>query len=117
MFLEKTWEIESQIISWHASGRRLLCFYHPVTIYELLRIKCLTVVESMIFIMSLDRCNCGACTDASWLKSRLYDLRHQNCWMNQCSPVELSRTAKIRIVLITSPPVEIGLRETRIQTK
>ena len=35
-------------------GRRLLCFYHPVTIYQLLRIKCITVVESTIFIMSLD---------------------------------------------------------------
>ena len=74
MFLGKSWKIESQIISWDTSGRRLLCFYHPVTIYQLLRIKCITVVESKIFIMSLDRCSCGASTDASWLKSRLYDL-------------------------------------------
>ena len=50
MFLGKSWKIESQIISWHTSGRRLLCFYHPVTIYQLLR----TVDESTIFIMSLD---------------------------------------------------------------
>ena len=55
-------------------GRRLLCLYHPVTIYQLLTIKCATVVEGTIFIMSLDRCSCGACLDASWLKSRLYDL-------------------------------------------
>ena len=54
MFLGKSWKIESQIMSWHTSGRRLLCFYHPVTIYQLLRIKCVTVVESTIFIMSLD---------------------------------------------------------------
>ena len=54
MFLGKFWKIESQIISWHISGRRLLCFYHPVTIYQLLRIKCVTVVESTIFVMSLD---------------------------------------------------------------
>ena len=31
-----------------------LVFYHPVTIYQLLRIKCVTVVESTTFIMSLD---------------------------------------------------------------
>ena len=57
MFLGKSSKIESQIISWHTSGRRLsrlLCFYHPVTLYQLLRIKCVTVVESTIFIMSLD---------------------------------------------------------------
>ena len=48
MFLGKSWKIESQIISWHTSGRRLLCFYHPVTIYQLHRIKCVTVVESTI---------------------------------------------------------------------
>ena len=53
-FLGKSCKIESQIISWHTSGRRLLYFYHPVTIYQLLRIKCVTVVESTIFIMSLD---------------------------------------------------------------
>ena len=52
--LGKSWKIESQIISWHISGTRLLCFYHPVTIYQLLKIKCVTVVESTIFIMSLD---------------------------------------------------------------
>ena len=40
MLLGKSWKTESQIISWHTSGRRLLCFYHPVTIYQLLRIKC-----------------------------------------------------------------------------
>ena len=74
MFLAKSWKIESQIISWHTSGRRLLCFYHPVTSYQLLRIKCIIVVESKIFIMSLDRCTSGASTDASWLKSRLYGL-------------------------------------------
>ena len=54
MFLGKSWKIESQVISWHTSGGRLLRFYHPVTIYQLLRIKCVTVVESTIFIMSLD---------------------------------------------------------------
>ena len=54
MFLGKSWKIESQIILWHTSGRRLLCFYHPVTIYQLLGIKCVTVVEIAIFIMSLD---------------------------------------------------------------
>ena len=43
-----------KIISWHASERRLLCFYHPVTIYPLLRIRCVTVVDTTIFIMSLD---------------------------------------------------------------
>ena len=47
MLLAKSWEIESEIISWHTSGRRFLCFYHPVTI-------CVTVVESTLFIMSLD---------------------------------------------------------------
>ena len=31
-----------------------LVFYHPVTIYQSLRIKCVTVVESTTFIMSLD---------------------------------------------------------------
>ena len=54
MFLGKSWKIESQIISWHTSGRRLLCFYYPMTTYQLLRIKCVTVVESTIFIISLD---------------------------------------------------------------
>ena len=54
MFLGKSSKIESQIISWHTSGRRYLCFYRPVTLYQLLRIKCVTVVESTIFIMSLD---------------------------------------------------------------
>ena len=34
--------------------KKVLCFYHPVTIYQLLRIKCVTVVESTIFIMPLD---------------------------------------------------------------
>ena len=54
MFLGKSSKIESHIISWHTSRRRLFCFYHPVTLYQLLRIKCVTVVESTIFIMSLD---------------------------------------------------------------
>ena len=54
MFLEKSSKIESQIISWYTARRRLLYFYHPVTLYQLLRIKCVTVVESKIFIMSLD---------------------------------------------------------------
>ena len=31
-----------------------MCFYYPVTLYQLLRIKYVTVVESAIFIMSLD---------------------------------------------------------------
>ena len=52
MFLGKSWEIESQIISWHTSEKRFLCFCHPVTKYQLLRIKCLTVVESTIFIVT-----------------------------------------------------------------
>ena len=34
--------------------KRLLCSYHPVTLYQFLRIKCVTVVDSTIFIMSLD---------------------------------------------------------------
>ena len=34
--------------------KKTLVFYHPVTIYQLLRIKCVTVVEGTIFIMSLD---------------------------------------------------------------
>ena len=50
-FFGKNWSIQSQIIiSWHLSGRRLLCFYHPVTACQLLSV---TVVESTIFIMSL----------------------------------------------------------------
>ena len=32
MFLGKSSKIESQIISWHTSGRRFLCFYRPVTL-------------------------------------------------------------------------------------
>ena len=51
------------------------------------------------------RCSCGTCTEeVSWLKSRLYHLLrtwHCNCWMNQCPRVELSRIAKIKIILIT----------------
>ena len=31
-----------------------MCFYHPVTLYQLPRIKYVTVVKSTIFIMSLD---------------------------------------------------------------
>ena len=54
MLLGKSWKIESQITSSHTSGRRLSCFHHPVTIYRLLKIKCVTVVERTIFIMSLD---------------------------------------------------------------
>ena len=54
MFLGKSWGIESQIISWHTSGRRLSCFHDPVTVYQLLRIKCVTVVENAIIIMSPD---------------------------------------------------------------
>ena len=54
MFLGKSWNIESQISSLDTSGRRFLCFYHPVTIYQLLGIKYVTVVESTISIMSLD---------------------------------------------------------------
>ena len=50
------------------------------------------------------RCSCGACTEANWLKSRSCDLLrtwHENCWMNQCSRVELSGIVKIKIILIT----------------
>ena len=34
--------------------KKTVVFSHPVTIYQLLRIKCITVVEGTIFIMSLD---------------------------------------------------------------
>ena len=34
--------------------KKTYVFYHPVTLYQLLRIKYVTVVESTIFIMSLD---------------------------------------------------------------
>ena len=34
--------------------KMVLVFYHPVTTYQLLRFKCVTVAESTIFIMSLD---------------------------------------------------------------
>ena len=56
----------------HTSGRRLMCSYHPVTLYQLLIIKYVTVVENTIFIMSLDLN--AVVGHASWLKSRLYHL-------------------------------------------
>ena len=34
--------------------KKILVFLPSVTLYQLLRIKCVTVVESTIFIMSLD---------------------------------------------------------------
>ena len=34
--------------------KKILVFYHPVRINQLLRIKCVTVVESTIFIMLLN---------------------------------------------------------------
>ena len=35
--------------------KKLLCFYHPVTIYQLLRIKCIQLSSKVPFlVMSLD---------------------------------------------------------------
>ena len=56
------------------------------------------------------RCSCGSCTEASWLKSRLCDMAI-NCWMNQCSHVELSTIVKIKIILITL--IHINLKKIR----
>ena len=111
MFLGKSWKIEIQIISWHTSGRRLLCFYYSVTIHQLLRMKCVTVIESTIFIMSLDL---DAVVEHVLLKSTLCDLLrtwHQNCWMNQYSRVELSRILKIKIILITLIDINLKILE------